>query len=368
MKPWTKRLALLSGLLFAACARSEAAPLGPPPPEVTVAPVVEKELRDAEEFTGRLEAVDSVEIRPRVSGHIDSVHFAPGERVKKGQLLFRIDARPFQAEARRLQANVQSARSQLEFANVTHERGQRLLAERVISAEAVDKVKNDAASAEAALAASRAALETARLNLDFTAVRSPIAGRISRALITPGNLVSSSSLLTTVVSDDPVYASFDADEHSYLRFRKSADGKAARPVFMGLVDEPGYPHEGHLEFVDNQVDPRTGTIRARALFPNGDGRFTPGLFARIKLVGAESRKTLLIADHAVGTDLGKKFAYVLGPDNTVQYRLITLGSSAFGLRIVKTGLKAGDQIVTQGLQRVRPGMKVVPTTARMASR
>ncbi len=367
MKTWMKRLAFVTGLLLAGCARSEAAPLQRPPPEVTVAPVVEKELAGAEEFTGRLEAVDSVEIRPRVSGHIDSVHFAPGNRVKKGQLLFRIDARPFQAEAQRLAATVQSARSQLQFAGITYERAKRLMAERVISAQALDQNKNDAEAAAAALAAAQAGLQTARLNLSFTALHSPIAGRVSRALITPGNLVTSASVLTTVVSDDPVYASFDADEHSYLRFRKAA-AASERPVFMGLVDEQGHPHQGRLEFVDNQVDPRTGTIRARAIFPNGEGRFTPGLFARIKLVSAEKKKALLIVDHAVGTDLGKKFAYVLGADNTVQYRLITLGSSVDGLRIVKTGLKPGDQVVTQGLQRVRPGMKVVPTTARMASR
>jgi multidrug efflux system membrane fusion protein len=289
--------------------------------------------------------------------------------VKKGQLLFRIDARPFQAEVNRLRGELTRARSQLEFATLNDERSRRLLAANVISVEAADKEKSEAGVATGALAAATGALDAARLNLEFTEVRSPIAGRASRVFITPGNLVSSSSVLTSVVSDDRVYAYFDADERTFLRFDKGFSGAARRerPVFLGLVDEAGYPHEGTLNFLDNQIDRKTGTIRARAVFSNADGRFAPGLFARIKLVGSASRETLLIEDRAVGTNLGKKFVFALRSDSTLDYRLVTLGTTIDGLRIVREGLKPGELIVINGLQHVRPGMKVVATRAAMAA-
>ncbi|MET0231506.1 MAG: efflux RND transporter periplasmic adaptor subunit, partial [Rhodanobacteraceae bacterium] len=299
-------------LALAACGHSQAGnpqAAAPPPPEVTVAGVIAKPLRDWQEFTGRLQAVDTVEIRPRVAGFIDSVQFAEGSRVKKGQLLFRIDPRPFQAEVNRLSAELRRSRSQSALAATNHDRGQKLVSQHLISQQDADQLATAASTANDDIGAAQAALETARLNLEFTEVRSPIDGRVSRALITAGNLVAITSVLTTVVSDDPVYAYFDADEQTYLKFAPHSRGDDSghpgnQSVFMGLIDEDGYPHTGRLDFVDNQVDPQSGTIRGRAVFDNKDGRFTPGLFARIKLVGAEQRDTILIDERAVGTDLG----------------------------------------------------------------
>ncbi|HEV7491702.1 MAG TPA: efflux RND transporter periplasmic adaptor subunit [Rhodanobacteraceae bacterium] len=357
---------------LAGCARSQAGgkPAAPPAPEVTVAGVIAKPLRDWQEFSGRLQAVESVEIRPRVSGFIDSIQFTEGARVKKGQLLFRIDPRPFQAEVDRLTAQLRRARSQSELASSNHDRGKRLVAQHMISQQDFDQLATTASTSTDDIGAAAAALETARLNLEFTEVRSPIDGRVSRALITSGNLVSNTNVLTTVVSDDPVYAYFDADEQTYLKFAPhpgSNDGVRENKdaVFMGLIDEDGYPHTGHLDFVDNQVDPQSGTIRGRAVFDNKDGRFTPGLFARIKLVGGDVRDTILIDERAVGTDLGKKFVLALKSDNTLEYRPVSLGASVDGLRVVSNGLAANDVIVVNGLQHVKPGIAVTPTKVAM---
>jgi membrane fusion protein, multidrug efflux system len=359
-------------LALAACARSQASnqAAAPPPPEVTVAGVIAKPLRDWQEFTGRLQAVDTVEIRPRVAGFIDSVQFTEGARVKKGQLLFRIDPRPFQAEVNRLSAELRRTRSQSALAATNHERGQRLVSQHLISQQDFDQLATTASTATDEIGSAQAQLEAARLNLEFTEVRSPIDGRVSRALITPGNLVSNTSVLTTVVSDDPVYAYFDADEQTYLKFSprgRADDGVRTneQAVFMGLIDEDGYPHTGRLDFVDNQVDPQSGTIRGRAVFDNKDGRFTPGLFARIKLVGGTSHDTILIDERAVGTDLGKKFVLALKSDNTLEYRPVSLGASVDGLRIVTSGLAATDVIVVNGLQHVKPGIAVAPTKVAM---
>lgn len=365
-------LAAALAVVLAGCGRSQATgkPAAAPAPEVTVAGVIAKPLRDWEEFSGRLQAVDSVEIRPRVNGFIDSIQFTEGARVKKGQLLFRIDPRPFQAEVNRLGAEVRRARSQSALAASNHDRGKRLVAQHMISQQDFDQLATTASTSSDDIGAAVAALETARLNLEFTEVRSPIDGRVSRALITAGNLVSNTSILTTVVSDDPVYAYFDADEQTYLKFAghaAPADGPRVGQdsVYMGLIDEEGYPHTGRLDFVDNQVDPQSGTIRGRAVFDNKDGRFTPGLFARIKLVGGEVKDTVLIDERAVGTDLGKKFVLALKSDNTLEYRPVTLGASVDGLRVVNTGLAANDVIVVNGLQHVKPGIAVTPTKVAM---
>jgi multidrug efflux system membrane fusion protein len=363
-------LATALTLALAACARSEASgpAAAPPAPEVTVATVIAKPLRDFEEFTGRLQAVDSVEIRPRVSGFIDSVQFTEGARVKKGQLLFRIDPRPFQAEVNRLSAELRRARSQSALAESNHQRGQRLVSQKLISQQDFDQLATAASTATDEIGSAQAQLEAARLNLEFTEVRSPIDGRVSRALITAGNLVSNANVLTTVVSDDPVYAYFDADEQTYLKFAPHGGNNAQEAqdsVFMGLIDEDGYPHTGRLDFVDNQVDPQSGTIRGRAVFDNRDGRFTPGLFARIKLVSGNVRDTILIDERAVGTDLGKKFVLALKSDNTLEYRPVTLGAAVDGLRVVSNGLAANDIVVVNGLQHVKPGIAVKPTKAAM---
>jgi len=339
----------------------------PPAAQVTVAEVIHRPLRDWSEFTGRLEAVQSVEIRPRVSGYIDRIGFEEGVRVKKGQILFRIDPRPFRAEAERQLAARTRALSELDLAKANHARAQRLIGENAISREEFERLSSADAVAASDLAAANAALSAAKLNLEFTEVRAPIDGRVSRALITQGNLVSSDSLLTTIVSDDPVYASFDADEQTFLRYSRNAANRVAGedPVYMGLTDEKDFPHRGRLNFLDNQVDRKTGTIRARAVFANPDGIYTPGLFVRIRLVGRDTRDAVLIDDRAVGTDLGKKFVFVLKNDSTVDYRGVTLGPDVDGLRVVDSGLGAGEVIVINGLQRVRPGVAVSATKVVM---
>jgi RND family efflux transporter MFP subunit len=360
---------VIAATLLGGCSHSQAghAPAAAPPaPTVSVAAVVAKPLRDFEEFSGRLEPVTSVQIQPRVAGFIDSAGFTEGARVARGQVLFRIDPRPFQAEVNRLAAQLKRAHAQSQLAALSHERGKQLIAKHVIAQQDFDQLATNANSSDDDIGAAEAALQAARLNLEFTQVRSPIDGRVSRMLITPGNLVATTSILTTVVSDNPVYAYFDADEQTYLRFAHHANASGS-PVYMGLVDEQGYPHQGRLDFVDNQVDPRSGTIRARAVFDNQDGRYTPGLFARIKLIGGETRNTVLIDERAVGTDLGKKFVLALKSDNTLEYRPVVLGAAIDGLRVVSQGLASGDVIVVNGLQHVRPGMTVNPARVEMAA-
>jgi multidrug efflux system membrane fusion protein len=287
--------------------------------------------------------------------------------VTKGQLLFQIDARPFQAEFNRLQADRARAVSDLDLANANHARAERLIAANAISREEFDRLTAAVASARGQLDSLSAALDSGRLIREFTEVRAPIDGRVSRALITEGNLVTGQSVLTTVVSDNPVYAYFDADERTYLRYAHlSADQRKDDSVFMGLVDENGYPHEGRLDFVDNQVDPNTGTIRARAVFDNPDGRYTPGLFARIRLIGSDDPDTVLVEDRAIGTDLGKKFVLVVDAANQVQTRFVELGPQIDSLRVIRSGLNAGDVIVVNGLQHVKPGQTVAPTRVAMA--
>ncbi|HTV24427.1 MAG TPA: efflux RND transporter periplasmic adaptor subunit [Polyangiaceae bacterium] len=362
-------LSALTALLLAGCRDAEAtAPPAAPPPEVSVATVISEPLHDWEEFTGRLEERHRVEVRPRVAGYIDTVHFEDGARVKRGQLLFEIDPRPFQAEVERWSGEVERASSQHALARLNHERGQRLLASQVIATEAADQLAADEASARGALKSSSASLRQARLEREFTEVRAPIDGRVSRALIRPGNLVSSQSVLTTLVSEGPLLAYFDADERTFLRLQdaqRAAQTADAPRVLLALANETGHPHEGRLDFIDNGVDPQTGLITLRALFDNADGKLTPGLFARLELVLPETLEAVLIEDRAVGTDLGKKFVLVLGPEDTLEYREVSLGAAIGGLRRVEQGLKPGDSIVVNGLFRARPGMKVTPKRVAM---
>ncbi len=339
-------------------------------PEVTVAAVIHRPLHEWEEFSGRLQAVNTVEIRPRVSGYIDRLAFEDGARVKKGQLLFQIDPRPFQAEVERLVAERSRSLSDLELARANRARAERLISAHAISRESYEQLVAAEASAQGALGSIDASLQEARLNREFTEVRAPIDGHVSRAIITAGNLVTSTSLLTTLVSDDPVYVYFDADEQTYLRYAKTQHepGRAggASAVYVGLVDEEGYPHPAKLDFIDNQVDAATGTIRARAALANPDGRYTPGLFARVRLVGGEDQDSVLIEDRAVGTDLSKKFVLTLTADNRIEYRLVELGPEIDGLRVVTRGLAPSDVIVVNGLQHVRPGQTVAPKRVDMS--
>jgi multidrug efflux system membrane fusion protein len=365
--------ALAAFLLFSVAGHSRAKPQAASNtalPAVTVAEVIHRPLREWQEFSGRLQAVNSVEIRPRVSGFIDRVGFADGARVKKGQLLFQIDPRPFQAEVERLVAERTRSVSDLELAKANRARAERLIGAHAISREEYERQVAAEASAQGALGSIDASLQEARLNREFTEVRAPIDGHVSRAIITAGNLVTSASLLTTLVSDDPVYVYFDTDEQTYLRYAKATHEARAHggesDVFIGLVDEDGYPHPGKLDFIDNQVDATTGTIRARAALANPDGRYTPGLFARVRLVGGEDHDSVLIENRAIGTDLSKTFVLTLTKDNRIEYRLIELGPEINGLRVVTHGLAPNDLIVVNGLQHVRPGQSVAPTRVAMS--
>ena len=352
--------------VLAACTSTVAQQAPPQPPQVTVAPVVERDVTEWDEFTGRLQAVDSVEVRPRVSGYVSAVRFAEGAMVRKGDLLFQIDSRPFQAEVDRLHAELTRTRATVERANSELARAERLRQENAIANEERDRRASFAQESAAQVAAVEAALRAAELNLEFTQVTSPINGRVSRAIVTEGNLVSSgpgeATLLTTVVSLDPVYAYFDADEQVFLKYTSGgkARNRAAidRHITMALANEEGYPREGTLDFLDNQLDGATGTIRGRAVFHNTDGQLTPGLFVRLRLAGSGSYRGLVIQDRAVGTDLSKKFVYVVTPKGQIEYRPVTLGPIVDGLRVVRGGLKAGEPVVVNGLQRVRPGAQV----------
>jgi RND family efflux transporter MFP subunit len=372
--PGVLSIALLSVAALTLAGGNEP-PAAPQLQAVTVAPVIEREVSEWDEFTGRLEAVDAVEIRPRVSGYITRVTFDEGKEVQKGEVLFEIDPRPYQAELARAEAELEHARSAAALAASDVQRAGKLVAAQAISREEYDSRTSAEAQGGATVRAAEAAVRTARLNLDWTRVRAPISGRVSNAVVTPGNLVDAgppaATLLTTVVSLDPMYVYFDSDEQTYLRYASRAHAKGASwrdaglPVYLGLANEEGFPHEGRLDFVDNQVDPNTGTIRTRAVFSNRSRALTPGLFARVKLVGTQKAKALLVRDAAIGTDQDRKFVLVLGPGDTLAYRPVVPGRLTDGLRIVTSGLQAGDRVVVNGLMRVRPGMKVAPTVAAM---
>ena len=365
-------IAVLS--LSVACADTSAQPAPPAPPQVTVAAALDREITEWDEFTGRLEAVDSVEVRPRVSGYVSAVTFHEGAVVRKGDALFQIDPRPFQAEVDRLRAELTRARATVQRAASELQRAERLRAENAISQEEHDRRSAFEQESTAQVASVEAALRSVELNLEFTRVTSPISGRVSRALVTEGNLVSSgqgeATLLTTVVSLDPVHAHFDADERIFLKYTAQAANRSNGrnvnlPIQMALANEEGFPRSGQMNFLDNRLNPVSGTIRGRAVFRNPDGVLTPGLFVRLRVAGNGSSKALLIQDRAVGTDLDKKFVFVVAPDKSVQYRPVQLGPVVDGLRIVRGGLQAGDLVVVNGLQRVRPGVTVDPVIVAM---
>jgi len=361
--------------IVAGCARNTAAQGAgaPPAPQVTVAKVITKPITEFDEFTGRFEAIDRVEIRPRVNGYISSVNFTEGSEVKKGDVLFVIDQRPYAADLKHAQAQLAQTKSALSLAQSEKTRATNLLAQHAISQEEYDTRASGSEQAQANVQLAESALDTAALNMEYTKVTSPISGRVSRANITLGNLVTAGqTLLTTVVSLDPIYVRFDGDEQAYLRSLKEAHDRAAAgeknpaaQVSVGLADEDGFPHSGVLVFQDNEVDPQTGTIRIRAKLDNHDRAFTPGLFARVRLLGEKKYDALLINDSAVGTDQTIKYVLVVGQDNKVEYRPVKLGPVIDGLRVVREGLKADDTIVVNGLQRVRPGAQVQPQTVAM---
>jgi multidrug efflux system membrane fusion protein len=354
----------LSGCGEANSKAAEAPAAGGPP--VSAAAVVEKTITETQEFSGRLEAIDQVQIRPRVSGFITAINFKPGSQVKKGDVLFVIDQRPFQAEASRAEAAANSARAKADLAKVELTRAEKLLADKAIAQREYDASASGYKQLDADARAAQAQYENAKLNLSYTQVTSPINGRVSKAEITLGNLVDQTAVLTSVVSLDQIYASFDGDEDTYLRVGAAAHQGKPAVVKIGLANETGFPHEGKLEFVDNQLDPRSGSVRMRAILANTDGILVPGLFARVQLAGSTGAKsTLLINDRAVNTDQNRKFVFVVGKDNKAEYRPVTLGQQVDGLRIVRDGLKPGEKIVVNGLQRVKPGAPITPNIVPM---
>ena len=348
----------------------------PGPVQVSVAEVACRQFGETDEFTGRLESVNTVEVRPRVSGYLQSVHFQEGAIVRQGTLLFQIDPRPFQAEVDRLKGELAQARAGLSRAESDFQRAERLHNNNGMSAEEYDRRAAVRGESEARIASTEAALKGAELNLEFTRITSPITGRVGRAEVTAGNLVGSGPAqvkpLTTVVSLDPIYAYFDADEQTFLKYAHIAAQTARvnsrgldNRVMLGLADEEGWPHTGRLDFVDNQVSSSTGTIRVRATFLNKDLALTPGLFARLKLQSNGTYRGCLAKDEAIATDLNQKYVLTLGKGNSLEYRVVKPGPIVDGLRVIREGLRDGDLIVVNGLQRVRPGVVVTPVRVAM---
>src|SRR5436853_130413 len=371
MKNFLVGLGILSILLAAVGCRKASAPQQGPLP-VNVVTAVEKEVNEWDEFTGRLEAVESVEIRPRVSGYITEIPFEAGAIIKKGDLLYVIDPRPYQADFARAAAEFERMQAQLKLAQIELDRAKELRTKNTISASEFDQKAATYQGASAAAASAEAAKNSAALNLEFTQIKSPIDGRVSDARITLGNLVQPGagpeSVLTTVVSVDPIYAKVDADENAILKYVKlSEEGKrvsartAKIPAFIELGNETDFPHEGYIDFVDNRLDPSTGTVRARGVLKNWNPNFiTPGFFARVRVAGATPYRAALIDDKVISSQQGLKYAFVVKPDNTVERRTLETGPLFEGKRIVKRGLKDGEKGVLTRLQMLEPGMSVTP--------
>ncbi len=363
--------------LVVACGHS-APPQGPPPAmEISVAVVPEREITEWDEYTGRLEAVDTVEIRPQVSGYLQKVEFAEGKEVRKGDVLFQIDPRPFQAELDRAMAAQEQAQTGAELARADLARGDKLLASRAISQEEYDQRVAASRNAGAQVKSAAAAVQVAQLNLDYTRIRSPINGRIGRAEVTQGNLVSGGpgtqgSRLATVVSLQPMYAYFEAAEQDYLKYFDMARSgerpisiNTKNPVYLALGNETEFKHAGYMDFVDNRVNTSTGTLMGRAVFANPDHYLAAGMFVRVRLIGKGKYKGALINDRAIATDQDRRYVLVVGEGDKVEYRAVTTGPFVDGLRVVRSGVKAGDRIIVNGLQRVRPGMTVKPKIVPM---
>lgn len=336
---------------------------------VDVAEVVSKQIIDWQQYSGRLEAVDQVAIRPLVSGTLTAVHFKDGALVKKGDVLFTIDPRPYAADVARTQAQLAGAEARAAYTASDVARGQRLLADNAIARRDFEEKQNASREAAANVQAAQAALRSAKLNLEYTQITAPVSGRISRAEVTVGNIVSvgsSTPPLSTLVSVSKIYASFDVDEQSFLKFVNPARAKGSQvPVYLGLANEDAYSREGKVGSVDNRLDSSSGTIRVRAVFDNADGQLVPGLYARIRLGGGAPRDALLVDEKALGTDQDKRFVLVLDKDNHATYREVRVGANQDGLRVIESGLKRGERIVVNGLQRVRPGDTVAPNVVPM---
>ncbi|GJL35246.1 MexE family multidrug efflux RND transporter periplasmic adaptor subunit [Enterobacter hormaechei] len=370
--------AMMLSVLLVGCDNSVAQNAAPQAPAVSAADVVVKSISQWDSFNGRIEAVESVQLRPRVSGYIDKVNYTEGQEVKKGEVLFTIDDRTYRAALEQAQATLARAKTQASLAQSEANRTDKLINTNLVSREEWEQRRSAASQAQADIRAAQAAVDTAQLNLDFTKVTAPIDGRASRALITSGNLVTagdSASVLTTLVSQKTVYVYFDVDESTYLHYQnlaRSGQGASnnhlALPVEIGLTGEEGYPHQGKVDFLDNQLAPSTGTIRMRALLDNAQRQFTPGLFARVRLPGSAEFQATLIDDKAVLTDQDRKYVYIVDKEGKAQRRDITPGRLAEGLRIVQQGLKPGDKVIVDGLQKVfMPGMPVNAKTVAMTT-
>jgi RND family efflux transporter MFP subunit len=362
------RIGILAVAVGSIGCRGSREPPAPPLPKVTVSRALEREIVEWDEYTGRLQATDSLEVRARVSGYLESIHFGDGAIVKEGDLLFVIDPRPYEAELARAQADLQSAKARVVVAGTELTRTKSLLPSHAASQEQAESRSSIAQQAAAALAAAQAAVTAAALNVEFTHVKAPMAGRAGRHLVTEGNLVqggSSPTLLTTIVALDPIHCYFEADERAYLKYSRLAKN-GQRPssrdvnntVEIGLADEQGFPHKGWMDFVDNQFDAGTGTMVGRALVPNPDLILSPGLFARVRLLGSGRYRAMLLPDDAIGTDQSQTFVWVVDAQGIAQYRRVTLGPLNDGLRIIREGLSPEDRVVVAGTQRVRQGMPV----------
>jgi len=371
--------AITLSLLAGACKQEQQQQAAPPPPKVSVAQPLERPVTEWDEYTGRFDAVETVEVRARVSGVLMEVKFKDGDLVKKDDLLVIIDPRPFQRVLERERANLASAQVRAEFAAKDVERARALLKNANISEQVFDQRLQTQREAEAAVRSAEASVKSAELDVEFTEIRAPINGRIGRKLISQGNFITGGSgtgtLLTTIVSTDPIYFYFDVSEADFLKYtRLNALGTRPssrdnpNPVFLALQDEKTFPHRGVMNFVDNRIDEATGTLRGRAVFDNPRGLFQPGLFGRIRLIGSGEYKAVMLPDEAIGTDQSNRFVYVVGEDGTVSAKNVALGPVIDGLRVIRSGVELSDWVIVNGIQRARAGAKVTPEQTKIEAR
>ena len=365
-------LAFLLAPTLAGCSDSQKQAAAPPLPAVTVAVPIQRTIVDQDEYVGRFVPVDSVEVRARVSGYLEQVHFQDGQLVKQGDLLFTVDKRPFQNTLDQARANLAQARSNLTYAEADLARGERLVRDKTITDQVFEQRAQAKRNAEALVSWNEKAVQQAELDLEFTELKAPISGRIGDRRVTPGNLVTggtggNTTLLAMIVSRDPIRFEFTFDEASYLRYERFSTGgkevtgrEGSVIVALKLIDENDFPHRGYMDFVDNVIDRSSGTIRGRAVFSNTDGMFTPGMFARVRVPGSPAYAALLVPDAAIVTEQARKYLLVLGADNVATQKYVTLGQVVDGLRVIKEGLAGDDRVIINGLLQARPGSKVTP--------
>lgn len=368
---WARFAAVSLAVVLVGCGGETKQPAAaPPPPQVTVAKPIQRTVTDYDEYVGRFVAIDSVEVRARVSGYLDQVNFKDGQQVNQGDLLFTIDKRPFQTALDQAKANLAQARANLSFAEADLARAQQLVRDRTITEQTFDQRTQSKRVAEASVAAQEAAVRQATLDLEFTELRAPITGRIGDRRVSPGNLVTggtggTTTLLATIVTYDPIRFEFTFDEAAYLRYQRSAsDGPASRSggleVGLKLIDEPAFKHKGRMDFVDNVIERLTGTIRGRAVLANSEGLFTPGMFARVQVPASPPQTALLVPDVAIGSEQVRKYVFVVDGENVARQTFVTLGQLDGRLRVIKSGLKPDDRVIVNGMAKTRPGQKVTP--------